>query len=97
MLFESLHLKNLLSFRDTEVPLGPLNVLIGPNATGKSNLIEALAVLKATPDDLAGFLRRNGPIGDWIWKGDSVHHSGSNSAELVAVLHNPSGGHEAEK
>ena len=92
MLFESLHLKNLLSFRDMEVPLRPLNVLIGPNATGKSNLIKALAVLKATPDDLAGFLRRNGPISDWIWKGDSVHHSVSNSAELVAVLHNPSGG-----
>ena len=97
MLFESLHLRNLLSFRDMEIALGPLNVLIGSNATGKSNLLEALAVLKATPEDLAGFLRRNGPIGDWVWKGASVHQSASNTAELAAVLDNPSGGHIAEK
>ena len=97
MLFESLHLANLLSFRDTEIDLGPLNVLIGPNATGKSNLLEALAVLKATPEDLSGFLRLNGPVSDWIWKGSSSHRPTSNSAELVAVLDNPSGGHLAEK
>ena len=97
MLFESLHLTNLLSFRDTEVDLGPLNILIGPNASGKSNLLEALAVLQATPEDLAGFLRRNGPVSDWVWKGSSSHRPASNSATLVAVLDNPYGGHLAEK
>ena len=37
MLIEKLRLKNLLSFRDATIELGPLNVLIGPNGVGKSN------------------------------------------------------------
>ena len=41
----SIRLQNILSFGpDTpELTLEPLNVLIGPNASGKSNLIEALS------------------------------------------------------
>ena len=31
MLIEELRLKNILSFRDATIKLGPLNVLIGPN------------------------------------------------------------------
>ena len=47
----SIRLQNILSFGpDTpELPLEPLNVLIGPNASGKSNLIEALSLLAAAP------------------------------------------------
>ena len=97
MLFKSLHLKNILSFRDTELDIGPMNILIGPNASGKSNLIETLALLQAIPSDLAGFFRRNGPILDWIWKGDAVPSINSDSAEILAVLDNPAGMREAEK
>ena len=97
MLFESLHLKNILSFRDTELRLGPMNILIGPNASGKSNLIETIVLLQAMPNDLAGFFRRNGPILDWIWKGDATREINSDSAEILAVLDNPTGAREAEK
>ena len=39
----SLSVRNLLSFgAETQLELLPLNVLIGPNASGKSNLIEAI-------------------------------------------------------
>ena len=69
MLIKSLHLKNILSFKDTRLDLQPLNVLIGANGSGKSNLIDVIGLLQAVPGDLAGFLRRNGPTGDWIWKG----------------------------
>ena len=65
MLIKSLHLKNILSFKDTKLDLQPLNVLIGANGSGKSNLIDVIALLQAVPNDLAGFLRRNGPTGDW--------------------------------
>jgi len=43
----SIKLKNLLSFGDKneEVELGSLNVLIGKNTCGKSNLIEAIDLL----------------------------------------------------
>ena len=33
------------SFREARLPLGPLTVLIGANAAGKSNAIEALRLL----------------------------------------------------
>jgi len=69
MFIKSLHLKNILSFRDTKLDLQPLNVLIGPNGSGKSNLIDVIGLLQAVPGDLAGFLRRNGPIWNWVWDG----------------------------
>jgi predicted ATPase len=50
------------------VDLLPLNVLIGPNASGKSNLLEALAILRATARDLQGALREGGGIDEYIWK-----------------------------
>ena len=69
MLLESISIQGLLSFRDVELEMRPLNVLIGPNASGKSNFIEIMALLQAVPRDLAGFFRRNGGISDWLWKG----------------------------
>ena len=97
MLFHSLHLKNVLSFKDAEAALAPLNVVIGPNASGKSNLIEALSLLQAVPDDLARFFRLNGPILDWIWKGDADPEATLPLAEITAVLENPEATHEAER
>lgn len=38
-------LKKVLSFNDSTIELSRLNVLIGPNAVGKSNLIEVIGVL----------------------------------------------------
>ncbi len=49
------------------IELRPLNVLIGPNAAGKSNLIEAIGVLRAAAKDLTTPFRSTG-IADWIWK-----------------------------
>ena len=67
----SIRLQNILSFGpDTpELPLQPLNVLIGPNASGKSNLIEALSLLAAAPRDLQAPLREGGGVHEWLWKG----------------------------
>src|SRR4051812_24578922 len=78
-LIRTLGLRNLLSFGEEmeTVDLQPLNVLIGPNAAGKSNLIEAIGLLRATPKDLAGAIREGGGIGEWLWKGDQ----GAPSAE----------------
>jgi len=39
-----------------------LNVLIGANASGKSNLIEAIGLLQAAPIDLNGAIRRLGGV-----------------------------------
>jgi len=71
MFLRSLKLSRLLSFGpDAEaVELRPLNVLIGPNGSGKSNFIEAIALLKATPKDLARTLREGGGISSFVWQG----------------------------
>ena len=87
MFIKSLHLKNILSFKDTKLDLQPLNVLIGPNGSGKSNLIDVIGLLQAVPNDMAGFLHRNGPTGDWKWKGapgESEAESGN-----AGLIHDP--------
>ena len=67
----TIRLENILSFGPGNEPfsLEPLNVLIGPNASGKSNLIEALSLLAAAPDDLQEPIREGGGVRDWLWKG----------------------------
>ncbi len=70
MLIKRLVLKNLLSFRDSTIELGPLNVLIGPNAVGKSNLIEVIGLLQAAPTSFAAAILRGGGVRQWIWLGD---------------------------
>lgn len=89
MLIKSLHLKNILSFKDASLDLQPLNVLIGANGSGKSNLIDVIALLQAVPGDLAGFLRRNGPTGDWVWKGPGREETPFHLADVAARFDNP--------
>ena len=42
---EKIHIKNFLSLRDVTLPFKPLTVLVGPNASGKSNVLKALSLL----------------------------------------------------
>jgi predicted ATPase len=55
-------LENIFSFKRTTVELRGLNVLIGPNAVGKSNLIEAISLLKAAPTALNVAILRQGGV-----------------------------------
>jgi energy-coupling factor transporter ATP-binding protein EcfA2 len=68
---KNLRIENLLSFGATSpaIPLGRLNALIGPNASGKSNLVEVIGLLNSAPKDLAEPIREGGGIGEWLWKG----------------------------
>ncbi|RUO88535.1 hypothetical protein D7Y11_34865 [Corallococcus sp. AB018] len=45
-MLESIHLKNFKSFADAEVKLAPVTVLVGANASGKSNLLDALKLVQ---------------------------------------------------
>src|SRR5580693_4427015 len=62
LLFEQITLENLFSFKKTTVQLRGLNVLIGANAVGKSNLVEAIGLLHAAPTDLSTAIRRLGGV-----------------------------------
>ncbi len=76
LLIEKIRLRNILSFGDKgeEIELRRLNVIIGQNASGKSNLVDAIKLLRSLPQDkgLANFISRNGGINEWIWKGMKI-------------------------
>ena len=67
----TIRLDSILSYGPgtPEFDLEPLNVLIGPNASGKSNLIEALSILAGAPWDIQDPIRRGGGVRHWLWKG----------------------------
>src|SRR5271166_2525942 len=66
---------NLLSFgpNTEEIELRPLNILIGANGSGKSNLIEIIGLLSKLPDkDTWSTVIRTGGSREWTWKGRDV-------------------------
>ncbi len=84
---EGIRLQNILSFDSLETfELRPLNVLIGPNGVGKSNLIEAIDLMRSTASDPRRVLARGGGVAEWIWKGAL-----DRPVELDLVLSNPDG------
>ena len=65
---EKVHIKNYRSLRNVTLPLKLLTVLVGPNASGKSNTLNALHLFKGIlsveiPPTKANFLR------DRLWAG----------------------------
>ena len=85
----TLRLQNLLSFgsEGEEIELHPLNVLIGPNASGKSNTLAALSILRAVPRDLAPPIVEGGGVREWLWKGNTSQPI----AEIEATVEYPAG------
>ncbi len=71
MLLTSIKLTNFLSYGDHSeaIQLEPLNVIIGSNGAGKSNLLEAIELIKSAPKDLIAPIRDGGGVRDWLWKG----------------------------
>ena len=92
-LFDSIRLQNFLSFGSEGVtlPLQSLNVLIGTNGSGKSNLIEAFRILQAAPIDISSPFRNTGTIDDWLWKGKRQRKDAPPTATVDAVLTYPRG------
>src|SRR5271169_6308434 len=71
---KSLRIQNLFSFGEMTAPieLGPLNILIGPNASGKSNFIGVIGLLKGIPKDFDEVIAESGGISECLWKGMST-------------------------
>jgi len=71
---KQIRLRNFLSYgeKTQTLDLKDVNVLIGPNTSGKSNFIEALRILRAAPgkgqEDLSSTLKEGS---EWIWQGGS--------------------------
>lgn len=69
VLIKHLRPQNLLSFGPDfpGIDLGPLNVLIGANGSGKSNLLQAIGLLQAMPNDLQRFFNSGGGFSRWFY------------------------------
>ena len=70
-MIHQLKVVGLLSFGTdgTDLPLKPLNILIGPNGSGKTNFLETLDLLGAVPRDVLKTVSRRGGFREWLWKG----------------------------
>src|SRR5579871_6715048 len=67
---ERLELKGYKSIRDTTIEFGKLNVLIGANGSGKSNLVSFFELLRASLDaKLDGYVGRHGGPGAFLYLG----------------------------
>jgi predicted ATPase len=71
-MIRALRLRDFKSFRDVEVPLGPFTLVVGTNASGKSNLRDALRFLHGvglgfTLAEIFG--EKYGPGGILQWRG----------------------------
>lgn len=70
MFVRSLKLRNILSFREpAPLDLKPLNILIGANGSGKSNLIDCIGILRWLPVSAFRYVERAGGPNAWVWKG----------------------------
>lgn len=86
-IIRKISLQNFLSFGPdaAEIELGALNVLIGPNSSGKSNLLEAFELLRAIPKNIAAPIRQGGGISEWLWKGSQK----TTASTITTSLHYP--------
>ena len=66
---KSIHIENFRSLRNVTLPLKPLTVLVGPNASGKSNALRALDVLSLMMTDEK--LPAVSEIQNHLWAGEA--------------------------
>src|SRR5688572_13926058 len=84
------HLKNFRGFRDT--PIGPLkrvNLIVGQNNTGKTGMLEGLALLLSEPPQNAGnlpqlFRTMSGDSIENFWKWICYNKDTKNAVEIRA-------------
>jgi predicted ATPase len=69
-MIHTLAIANYRSLRQLVVPLGRLNLILGPNASGKSNLYRALRLLAETAQGgVVASLAREGGLASTLWAG----------------------------
>src|SRR5260221_5853918 len=70
MKIQNLAVKGFRSLADIKWAPGDLNVLIGPNASGKSNLLRVLELLSASAqEELEKYVQREGGMEPLVWDG----------------------------
>ena len=68
-MIDKIRIQNFKCLRDVEVELGPLNVLIGPNDSGKTSFLEAIRLLGETVMSWQEDLNTSRfPLGELVWQ-----------------------------
>src|SRR5882724_7786617 len=72
MKIQKLAVKGFRSLADINWVPGDLNILIGPNASGKSNLLRVFEVLSASArGELEKYVQREGGMEPLVWDGSA--------------------------
>jgi len=73
-MIKKLRVSNFLSLKEVDLELRGRNVLVGPNMSGKSNLIDCIKFLAAlgTPNGLSKAFADRGGFREVLWKGSNV-------------------------
>lgn len=72
MKITSLKVAGFRSMKDVEWHPGDLNIVIGPNASGKSNLLDLFEMLSMLPEGKLGdYMQSRGGIGSVLWDGQA--------------------------
>jgi predicted ATPase len=70
-----LQVRNFKSLRDIDLSLGPLNILVGPNMSGKSNILDVFTFVhqvcfpEAGTNGISYALAQRGGVNEVLWKG----------------------------
>lgn len=94
----TLRVENFRSLRRVEVPLGPLNVLVGPNGSGKTNLLEVFRFLAdVIRTDLQPALELRGGFDDLVFQGGEERKSPFLKIDLSATWTTHSSGNAPDE
>ena len=84
-LLSEIRISGLKSIKDASVQLGPINILVGPNGGGKTNLLTALRMLGEIRDQrLAAFVAEHGGASNMLHYGPKTTPAMSIGFDLLA-------------
>jgi predicted ATPase len=89
LFLESINPQGILSFADGSpaIELRNLNVLIGANGSGKSNLIEVVELLRSTYTNIRNVLIKGGGVVEWCNKGQHAQDFAVGANFTLAAKH----------
>lgn len=87
-MIDRLRLERFKCFDTLDLELGPLTLLLGPNSSGKSSILQSMLLMKQTAPTFADLavLQTLGPVVDLGWFGNIVHTQQALPAEPDITL-----------